>query len=56
MELFKNLQEEYHKKQDAMWDASELADKYKHEFLAAERAYRKAHEEMDKEWRKINAS
>ena len=56
MKTLEELKVDYYAKRTALWDASELADKYKFEYLSAERDYRKANEDLDKEWRKLNAS
>tara|TARA_R110000782_G_scaffold206968_1_gene295487 strand:- start:323 stop:493 length:171 start_codon:yes stop_codon:yes gene_type:complete len=54
MNTLEELKVDYYAKQTAFWDAGDLANKYKHEFLAAEKAYRKAREDLDKEWWKTN--
>jgi hypothetical protein len=56
MNTLEELKVDYYAKRTAFWDAGDLANKYKHEFLVAERAYGKASEALDKEWRKTNDS
>jgi hypothetical protein len=52
MQTLEELKVDYYAKRTAFWDAGDLFNKYKHEFLVAEGAYRKAREDLDKEWRK----
>jgi hypothetical protein len=54
MQTLEELKEDYYKKRTTFWDAAELADEYKGKFLKAERDYRKAREDLDKEGRKTN--
>ena len=49
MQSLEELHEDFIKKRGAMWDDSELFDKYKREFILAEREFQKAWKAYNKE-------